>query len=153
MFNLNTLSSSTHRTSGRGRGTCGNDCIIAAQRQKSATTTTTTHKKHIKQSLGCCTSKSRTAQSQGCVESRGGGLRHPSNKSIFRVKFHFLHPKNLALFTHSVPLLPDERRNFVNGLSPCTRPRIRYSIKNLGHPVMTSGFLFPVKKTAAPSFT
>lgn len=52
-----------------------------------------------------------------------------------------LHPRfpGLPLF------LLDKLYTFVNGLPPCSRPRIRYSIKNLGHPVMTSGFLFPVK--------
>lgn len=63
-------------------------------------------KKHTKHQItfGLLPLKSRTAPIQGGIESKGEGIRHPSKTSIFRVEFHFHHPKNRAPFSPPTPL-------------------------------------------------
>lgn len=91
---------------------------------------------NIKQCLVCCLLKNRTnnmeaKQHQGCT------VRHTQKKNLYlEWNSIFLNPKCVpssppTLFS-SLVLLLDMHYSFVNGLPPCSHPRIRYSIKTWG---------------------
>lgn len=62
------------------------------------------------------------------------GARHTQKKNLY-LEWNSIFPNppvRTLLSTHSFSLLLDKHYNFVNGLSPCSHPRIRYSMKTWG---------------------
>lgn len=107
------------------------------------------YRQNIKHILVGCLLKSRT----NFRVLREGAPPH-THTSIFRVKLHFPNPQVCVLLsTHILPLLPYKHHNFVNGLPPCSHPRIRYSMKP---GASCYDFWFPVsckKKKIQPPFS
>lgn len=90
---------------------------------------------NIKQYLVCYLWKSRTNNIK--VQKTSGLFRKMLEKhkikSIFRVELHFPNTQCCTLLsTHSFSLQLQKHYHFVNGLPPCSHPRIMYSMKTWG---------------------
>lgn len=104
-----------------------------------------------------CLLKSRTNSTEA-KQHQGWTVRHKSQKkkkieAIFSVE---LTPKCVPSSPPTLSWALSSSRQelkLCKWVTPIKPPTHQVQYENLGHPVMTSGFLFPVKNTAPLSFT
>lgn len=114
---------------------------------------------NIKLCLVCYLLKTRT-NSMEAEQHQDFTVRCKTHiKAIFRVELHFPNPKSVYPPLHprfpGLSRLLDKNYSFVNGLPPCSHPRIRYSIKTWGILLwlLVSCFLWKIHPPSLPPWT